>query len=184
MKVLEIISVIFNLLSIYFLVKQNKLGWLFGIVGIVCYMIIFYNQKLYANTLLQVFFLLQSIWAIFKWNSDTELTIKRIRLDEFLTNHIPGLLLLTCLSYMFVQGVGGYPTISNSFIFALSIYATILMMNRVLENWFFWILNNILLINLFLSSEMYLSVGLYSIFIIMDIKGYVEWKKTLSKELI
>jgi len=180
---LEITSVIFALLSIYYLIKESKLGWYFGIINIITYGIIFYNKEIYTNCILQTFFLIQSIYAIIKWSKKENIEVKRLDVPTFITNHIPFLSLLICLSYMAVELLfGGKPTIIQSTIFSLSIYATILLMNKVLETWIFWILNNILLIILLYDEHLYLSVGLYIIYIAMDIKGFIDWKRIYKSQ--
>ena len=86
---LEITSVIFALLSIYYLIKESKLGWYFGIINIITYGIIFYNKEIYTNCILQTFFLIQSIYAIIKWSKKENIEVKRLDVPTFITNHIP-----------------------------------------------------------------------------------------------
>lgn len=183
MLAIEITAIIFSLLSIFYLIKQSKYGWYFGLVGILCYMVIFYQQALYANFTLQFFFVGQSIISIYNWTKeDHKNEIKRLDGYDFIMKDIPSIAMLSVFSYVIVDYMTNKPTITESLIFAISVYATVLLMRRVLENWIFWILNNILLINLFYTNQMYLSVGLYAIYIIMDIIGYKDWKRILKKQ--
>ncbi|MEK7250289.1 MAG: nicotinamide mononucleotide transporter family protein, partial [Bacteroidota bacterium] len=57
MSPLELIGVIFGLLSVYFSVKQNIWTWPTGIVSVSAFGFLFFNIKLYADMCLQIFFL-------------------------------------------------------------------------------------------------------------------------------
>ena len=54
---LESIAVIFSLLSVWFTSKENKLCWPVGILGVIGFMIIFYQTKDWGNFFLQFVFL-------------------------------------------------------------------------------------------------------------------------------
>jgi nicotinamide mononucleotide transporter len=64
-------------------------------------------------------------------------------------------------------------------IFVLSIIGVILLSDKKLESWFFWIAVNICTIILYLSLGFYL-IGIQSvIFIVMDIFALKKWNKNL-----
>jgi nicotinamide riboside transporter PnuC len=54
---LEIVGVLFYLISVYFAVTVNKLTWLFSIVGQSCYFFLYLTATAYSNAALQIFFI-------------------------------------------------------------------------------------------------------------------------------
>ncbi len=98
--------------------------------------------------------------------------------------------------YSLVGGVLGfsllYILLTNAFISSalplfdattatLSLVANIWLARKIIENWLLWIVADILLIIVFMSKELYLSAGTYTIFLFLAAWGYQQWKKDLAK---
>ena len=58
-----------------------------------------------------------------------------------------------------------------------------LMANKKLENWTFWIAGNIVSIPLYFVKGYGFTGIQYTIFLILAILGYIEWKKHLNKQM-
>jgi len=58
-----------------------------------------------------------------------------------------------------------------------------LMAKRKIENWFFWILGNLISIPLYFSKGYTFTSFQYLLFTIIAVFGYLEWKKILNKNL-
>ena len=67
MSTLEIIAVLFTLGCVALTARQNIWCWPVGIVGVIAFFLVFLEQKLYAETTLQVIFLLQSLYGWYNW---------------------------------------------------------------------------------------------------------------------
>lgn len=65
---IEIIAVIFSLISVWLTSKSSIWCWPTGIIGIIFYFILFYQSSEYCNMLLQFAFLFQSISGWINWN--------------------------------------------------------------------------------------------------------------------
>jgi nicotinamide mononucleotide transporter len=63
----------------------------------------------------------------------------------------------------------------------LSLTANIWLARKIIENWLLWIIADIVLVLLFLSKNLYLSAGTYTIFLFLAVFGYLQWKKDLAK---
>jgi nicotinamide mononucleotide transporter len=59
----------------------------------------------------------------------------------------------------------------------LSITANQLLARRVLENWVLWIVADALYVGIFMWKALYLSAGLYALFLGMVIAGLVRWTR-------
>lgn len=75
--------------------------------------------------------------------------------------------------------MGGSNLILDSITTSLSIAAMVFLIRKNIEAWALWIIADILYIRLFINSEHYMSAILYFIFLLMSIKGFVDWKKEL-----
>lgn len=173
---IETIAIIFSLLSVYYSIKKNFFTWIWGIIGIIFYAIFFYNEKLYSNLLLQFIFLSQSIHGIISWKTNNKegLIVKKMRDYEIFISAQAVLLIFVILSVF-------NNSILDNITSSISIVALFLLSIRRLENWFFWIVADIIYIYMFYQSSNYQSSILYTVFLIMCVVGYKKWKNALSK---
>ena len=72
MKTLEIVAVVFGILSVYLNARQNVLGWATGLVNVGLYTWFFWAGKLYALMALQVFFAAISLYGWYQWRRGGE----------------------------------------------------------------------------------------------------------------
>jgi nicotinamide mononucleotide transporter len=176
MSLIEVIAVAFSFLSVVYTVNKNIWSWIWGVIGVIFYGILFFQNDLLSNMMLQFIFIGQSIYGIWNWNqnSDSEgLIVNKASNFEISMSLSSTLLLSILLQWIFVNSA--YP-IMDSTTTALSIVAYYLMSKRKIENWIFWILADIIYIYMFFLQKLYLSSLLYLIFSILCIIGYKRWK--------
>ena len=63
---------------------------------------------------------------------------------------------------------------------ALSLAAIFLQSRKYLDNWYYWIVADIIYIPLYLTKNLPLTALLYLIFIAMCIAGITTWTRTLK----
>lgn len=182
---IEIIGAISLLISVIFLAKKKIIGWVFSIIGVILYSIVFLETKLYADFLIQFIFLFQSFYGIHIWNKhkkDNNKLLKETKVS-LLTNKKR----LLYSFYMLIVFIGTALLLDNytdanfpyvdSFVSTISIFANWLLTIRKLDSWIIWIFADIIFIWLFISTGLYVSAGLYFIFLINAIYGFFSWKK-------
>ena len=65
-----------------------------------------------------------------------------------------------------------------------SVIAQILLMNRKIENWGFWLLVNTIAVPLFLSRGLYLTSVLYAAYWVHAIIAYRKWNSELAAQTL
>jgi nicotinamide mononucleotide transporter len=180
MNLIEIIAVLFTFISVYLTIRGNILCWSTGLVGITFYSILFYQNNLLADLGLQFVFFIQSIIGWINWKR-TKLELKPTILSKMgriiITNST---IILYFIILMITIRLEGNMPILDSAVATLSIIAMTLLIFKKIESWFFWILNDIILISIFISTGLYLSAFIYLIFLIMATKGFLEWRKSIK----
>lgn len=188
----EFIGTLFGLVSVYFASRANILTWGTGIINEVFLFILFFHVQLYADMFLQVYFFLVTIYGWFNWNSKTrdnkisELnSVKRIFLAIFI-------LFGTSVSSMFFTNIHLYlPTyfkiqaaypFTDSFIMISSMVATILLAKKKIENWYLWIVIDLVCIVLYFKKGIYVLSFEYLLFLALALNGLYHWKKQLNND--
>jgi nicotinamide mononucleotide transporter len=69
----------------------------------------------------------------------------------------------------------------DTFTSAIFFTAMWLMANKKIEHWIFWIIGNLISIPLYYVKGLAFSSMQFTIFLILAIIGYMEWKKNLIK---
>lgn len=182
MGILEILSFITILLSVYFTIKQNVLCWLFGIIGSILLSFVYYDKGLYFQILFQFILLVQCIVGWYEWCRKSD-NVKVNKLDNksiFIQLFIVIILgVVINNNYVFDNTINliGYLDIISTFI---GILATFLMINKVLQSWWLYMLNNLLLVIICYNESLYVVCLLNIILFLLSIKGYIEWEKDLK----
>src|SRR5262245_54845285 len=64
----EFFGVIFNLLGVWLTIKKNRFCFPVGIVGVALYVVYYFELRLYADSLLQVFYIGLLAYGWLQWN--------------------------------------------------------------------------------------------------------------------
>lgn len=188
MSVVEIIAVVFSLICTWLAVKKHILNWPMGIIAVAAYMILFYREKLYADMLLQVIFMIQGFYGWYNWiykKEAKDLNVGMLSLTSKIIYLFVIILFSTIWCYFLINYTNASSPIVDSFVSTTSLVANWLMARKKIENWILWILADAIYIALFWYKELYLSSFIYLVFLILAFKGYKDWskKRDIKKDL-
>lgn len=181
MTIIEFIAVVFSLLCIILAVKKHILNWPVGLIGTAAYMVLFYREKLYADMVLQLVFISQSIYGWYHWanqqKGSNEVHVQYLNTSQRITT----LLFIVIFSTLWFLLLYKYTDASTPYVDALaatiSLTANWLMAKKRTDNWILWILVDVIYIFLFYYKGLYLSSFIYIVFLILSIKGLRDWSK-------
>ncbi len=200
--ILEIIAVFFGVLSVIFSIKKNIWVYPTGIISTVLFIYIMYVFGLLGDMLINVYYTLMSIygWVLWSKNSDDHIHVevqKASRKDwQTGTSLFIGSLLFVGTVYFYkpfidnqfcMDGVklglyhldwANYTDIVTTSLFLVGMY---FMAKRLLENWLFWIIADIICVPMMLYKGLAFTGLQYFIFTFLAIFGYMAWKKNVIK---
>ena len=179
MNILEILANLFNLISVFLANRNSVHTWWIGIIGGLFYGLMFFEVKLYADVILQIFFIITNVYGWWAWlhggTEHKELPITRVAPFQlmlfaavaFVSTFGHGVLLyqLTDASFPFV----------DSTILVLSIMAQFLLMRRKLESWLFWITVDAIAVPLYVAKGLYLTSVIYFLFLLNAVWAIRHW---------
>lgn len=167
------------------LAKKNSI-WLYptGIISILLSMFLLLNVKLYAETLLSIYYLVMSVygWIIWKkrkqdaenqvsWSGNNELTI------AVLISAIGFGVLFLVLRHFTDSDV----PLFDAFVSATAWAGMWLLAKRKIENWIFLNISNIVAIPLLFHKKLPLMACLTTFLFTVAIFGFLDWKKIIDK---
>jgi nicotinamide mononucleotide transporter len=54
-----------------------------------------------------------------------------------------------------------------------------MMTRKLLENWLVWIAVDVLYVGMFVFKGLYLTSGLYAVFLALAVRGYIDWRRSM-----
>lgn len=188
--VLEFSGLVFGLLAVYFLIKENILTWPAGIAYVLVSFVIFWQQKLYADFALHIFFLVLNVYGWWYWLRGGK--TKEKEEVPITTTPVSRLLLLAFLSILGISVMGTLLTLYtdasvpywDSATTVLSLTGMWLTARKKIENWHFWFVVDILATGIYFYKGIYFYAILYLIYIGLAIVGYLAWMKTMRSQTI
>lgn len=165
---------------VWLLIRQSIWNWPVAIANAVFYAIVFFNAKLYADMGLQFFFLGINVYGWIVWRKESvehKLSLSHTHLSEVVT--------LFFIGIVSVYGIGRFLSLFtdspvpflDATISTMSILAQYMQARKRIENWFVWIIVNIISIGVYYLRDLHFTMVLYMIFLVMAIVGYREWRK-------
>ena len=191
LSLLEFLGLFFGLLCVYFLIKQNILTWICGIIYVLISFVVFWQARLYGDFLLHIIFLVLNIYGWIEWtrnrSSNGKLSVSTLSLrDSFVTGAccLIGIILFAQLLIIGPNLIEGMKPASlpywDSTTSILSVAGIWLTAKKKLENWYYWLIVDILATGIYYYKGIYFYSVLYFVYIGMAISGYLAWKKSLQ----
>ena len=182
-SVYQWMATLFSLVYIYFAVKNESICFVFGLLSAVFWAYeSYFLLNLKFDSLLQVFYVLMSVYGLFTWMRGgidaSERKIASIGLKPNLLIVLAGVV-LSYILYTWTQHI--FDT-DKAFIDLLttvfSVIATFLLVYRYLDNWIYWVVIDLIYIFLYWGQGGYLFALIMVIYTIMAIIGYNRWKNS------
>lgn len=187
MSLLEIFANLFNLISVFLANRNSVHTWWIGIIGGVLYGAMFYEVKLYADVILQVFFILTNLYGWWAWlhggAEREELPITRVAVRQLLLFAVLAITLTAGHGFLLYRLTDASFPFIDSTILVLSIIAQFLLMRRKLESWIFWIIVDVIAVPLYSAKGLYLTSAIYFLFLINAVWGLINWIKIWRSEI-
>jgi nicotinamide mononucleotide transporter len=179
--VVELTGTLFSLLCVYLAAKHNQWTWFFGALGVLCFGALFFEYKLYSDAALQIlFFLPMQLWGFFYWRK-----LASESSNTSVTRSMSSFAILTSIAAIGVfTGINGYlmSTYTDaSFPFAdawttwMSVFAQILMIRKYWQSWVLWAVMDIGAIYIYFAKGLFVTSGLYVLFLIIATIGIFKW---------
>ncbi|MBK7957058.1 MAG: nicotinamide mononucleotide transporter [Bacteroidetes bacterium] len=190
MSYLELVGCIAGMICVIYAIQFNILTWLAACINIFCFCILFYQVQLYADMILQIFFLVFSIYGWYKWQGQAiNIKPREVHKSEW-PLYITSIIFIGIALYYFITHLhilfpiiftkpASYAII-DSIIASMSIIATIMMARRQIDNWILWIIINALSVFLYFKKSVYLISIEYFIFLILGFVGYYQWRREMK----
>jgi nicotinamide mononucleotide transporter len=185
MTTIEIIATIFGLACVLLYIRQSIWSWPTGLVQVVLYAWVFYHARLYSDFLLHLVYTALQIYGWYHWlrgsPQDGQPQVRRLSIMAAGTCGIVAILGTGTLGFVMRRFTNADLPYWDATITILSLLAQYLIARKVLENWLIWVVVDVLAIGVYWYKGLYITTGLYLVFLFMAVTGWFAWRKSYRK---
>ncbi len=196
MSYVEFIGTVLYLWSVWLIAKRNILTWPIGIISVLLYMILFYQIRLYSDTIEQIYYLGASMCGWWIWNKSPK---DNGQITDVKYSNSKNLILWVVLTGIISVAFGflmsrihillpavfpeaaSFPYL-DAITTIMSFSAMWLMAQKNTESWFYWIIVDVIGIWLYFVKDVKFISLLYVILLIMAFNGLSMWHKSTQNK--
>lgn len=178
---LEVVAVIFGLLSVWYSTKVNILVYPTGIINVLIYVYICFIVGLYADMAINVVYFSMSVYGWYNWLRPTaekeELPVSFNTKKQQIIGIVAAAVSFVIISQVLVKYTDSTVPYIDAFTTAIFIVGMYFMAIKKVENWVYWIIGNVVSIPLYFYKGLAFTSFQYLVFLILAIKGLILWRK-------
>ena len=155
------------------------------------YIFIYWDAGLYADFGINVYYLLAALYGWFLWkygnknkcseaSNSNELPISKIPKRLIFPSILVFVLTFILISYILISFTDSNVPYLDSFTTALSIVGMWMLARKFIEQWWVWIVVDLVSAGLYVYKELYMTSGLYALYAVIAFFGYLNWKKLMK----
>lgn len=182
---MEVWGFVTGAVCVLLVVEENIWNFPIGIANNFVFIALFLSSRLYGDMGLQVIYVALGVHGWYEWLrggvGHTVLHVNRLRLREGVLLSGIGSVATLGLTYYFTTIHDAAPFL-DALTTVLSLIAQYLLNWKRLENWYIWIIADVIYVGLYAFKHLYLTAVLYALFIGMCLAGLAAWKRSLQAE--
>jgi nicotinamide mononucleotide transporter len=169
-------------MCVWLTVRQDVWNWPLGLANNVFFFVLFLRARLFADMWLQSIYFALGVYGWLSWlrggERRTRLRVSRATRGEWWALTVFVVVSTLAIREALINTAGKSP-LWDSLSTTLSLAAQYLLCRKRLENWFVWILADLIYIPLYIYAHLPLTAALYGVFLIMCFFGLRAWLKSL-----
>ncbi|MEX3845432.1 nicotinamide riboside transporter PnuC [Paraburkholderia sp. BR10882] len=190
MSFLEISGVVVSALAIWLTARRRVLCWPVSLASVVLYAWIFFDAKLYSDMLLQGAFAVLQIYGWWRWAAQRDprddagrnavAPVTGVGLRRLTPDLLVAVVISAALGSAMARWTDAALPYVDASLTAFSLVAQYWTARRFIASWWLWSAVNIVYLGMFIFKGLYLTSGLYALFLALAVIGWREWARTAA----
>jgi nicotinamide mononucleotide transporter len=179
----EIFAVLFAIAYVWLAAEESIWCWPAGFISTALYAYIYWDVTLFFQMILNVYYMGMAVWGLVHWgkSGQNKVIISRMKLNGHAIVIICGAL-ATYAVFLFSAQFFDYDLVLLDITLTVfSLITTYLTVTKKLESWAYWSIINIVSIVLLFDRQLYLTMILMLIYLVLAVRGAVHWHKVYTE---
>ena len=183
---LETLAVVLGIGYLLLAMRESSLCWYCAFFSTALYVWIFGDVSLYMESALNVYYMAMAIYGWLQWQRGgaDKSGVKIIRWTS--KQHILGVAIILAASvtsgYLLSSNTAAKLPYLDSFTTWGSVFTTIMVAQKVLENWLYWIVINSVSIYLYIERGLDQTAAMFFLYLVLATIGFLTWKKAYDTQ--
>lgn len=183
---LETLAVVLGIGYLLLAMRESSLCWYCAFLSTALYVWIFGDVSLYMESALNVYYMAMAIYGWLQWQRGgaDKSGVKIIRWTA--RQHILGVAIILAASvtsgYLLSSNTAAKLPYLDSFTTWGSVFTTIMVAQKVLENWLYWIVINSVSIYLYIDRGLDQTAAMFFLYLVLATIGFLTWKKAYDTQ--
>ncbi|MFE9207191.1 nicotinamide riboside transporter PnuC [Micromonospora sp. NPDC007230] len=181
----EVLGFATGVVNVWLVARQHIANWPVGIANVLLLMLLFWAAGLYADAGLQVVYVALGLYGWWHWlfggQRRSRLTVSRTGRREWWALAVAGVLLTGGLWALLDRATDSTVPLADAVTTALSLLATYGQTRKLVESWWLWIAADLIYLPLYAYKGLWLTGGLYLVFLALCVLGLREWRADLRQ---
>jgi nicotinamide mononucleotide transporter len=186
MSAAEALAVAVSILGVWLTTKRSLWSFPFSLASVTIYGVIFFRVKLYADVVLQVIFAVTLIYGLIQWLASREqageVIVARARVSDAVLATLAGTITSVTLGYLLASRTDAALPWLDSALLAGSLVGSFWSARRLLEQWWVWIVVDVIYTGVYAYKALYLTAALYAAFVALAVYGLRQWQSALARQ--
>lgn len=185
--ILQLVGIALGLLYLWLEYKADIRLWVVGLIMPCVHGALYFKAGLYADCSMQVYYILAGLYGWLVWKNAP----RKSKSEELPIRHTPLGWLPTLIGVYAVAHLALYLLLVHftdstvpfwdALTTALSMVAMWLLSRKVVEQWILWGVVDLITVGLYLYKGIPFTAGLYALYTVLAVAGYLRWKKEVAK---
>ncbi|MFZ1087138.1 MAG: nicotinamide riboside transporter PnuC [Terracidiphilus sp.] len=174
-----------TVIGIWLTTRRKLICWPVVLISDVLYLIVFYRVQLYSDALLQIFFLVFTLYGWWYWwrgvREEGEVRVVRLQPASLLIGLAAGAVGGFALGFVMKQIPGTALPFLDAMLTSYSLVASWWAARKHIANWWLWIAVDLVYIGEYIYKNLRLTAGLYALLVALAVLGLRDWRRALSQ---
>ena len=179
MSAWEAVAVTLGVVYLLLAMRESLWCWAAAFISTGIFLVLFWRVGLLMESALQVYYLVMAVYGWWQWQhggaGHAQLAISRWRSRHHLAALAAVLLASAASGALLERYTDAALPYLDSFTTWGSILTTWMVTRKILENWLYWLVIDSVSIYLYLDRGLYLTAGLFVLYLIIVLFGYRKW---------
>jgi nicotinamide mononucleotide transporter len=183
---LEIVSVLFGLGYVVLAARENIWCWPAAFIGTGTAVFLFWDASLVMESALNVYYLAMAIFGWWQWRAGGDNNPGLLISSWKSRQHLVAISLISVLTLvsgylLSTRSAAALPYV-DSFTTWSAVITTWMVARKILQNWLYWIVIDLVAMWLFAERGLYLYALLFLLYSLIAVIGHFQWNKQYLRQ--
>lgn len=169
-----------GVVNVALVVRRSIWNYPFGLLMVSLYAVVFFDAKLYSDALLQLFFFAINLYGWVVWSraraAEGEIRVLALSNRARLGWAAGCLVAIGAWGGLMQRFTDASLPWWDAAVAILSVAGQVMLSRRWIDNWVVWIVVDILSVGLYAAKELWPTMVLYLVFLVLATWGLIDWR--------